>query len=120
MILVVDDDFAFLEEAREILNCERQVFLAADARQAWKLAQQLGFSVALVDLDLRGDDGLALIERLHSAFPELAIIAISSVMVQANVVTDATAHGAVAVLPKPITPEWKAVVERFRALRGRN
>jgi hypothetical protein len=30
MILVVDDDLAFLEQAQHILNRERQVFLAAE------------------------------------------------------------------------------------------
>ena len=119
MILVVDDDPTFLEQAREILNRERRVFLASDAQHAWRLAQRLGFSVALVDLDLRGEDGLALIARLHAAFPELAIIAISG-EAHEQVLQDAKASGAVEVLPKPITPEWKPVVERLRALRRKS
>jgi len=53
MILVVDDDEAFLEQAQEILNRNRQVFLASDADRAFELAQ----GVALVDLDLPGEDG---------------------------------------------------------------
>jgi CheY-like chemotaxis protein len=71
-------------------------------------------------MDLQCDDGLVLMERLHSAFPELAVIAISGEMAQEGAMMEATAHGAVAVLPKPITPEWKAVVERFRALRRKS
>ena len=47
MILVVDDDEALLEQAQEILNRNRQVFLASDADRAFELARELGFSVAL-------------------------------------------------------------------------
>src|SRR5260370_28747450 len=77
MILVVDDDEELLEQAQEILNRSRQVFLASDADRAFELARELGFSVALVDLDLPGEDGFALIRKLRDTFPELSIIAIS-------------------------------------------
>jgi DNA-binding response OmpR family regulator len=52
MILVVDDDPSILDQAQQILNRERQVFLAEDSARALDLAASLGFSVALVDLDL--------------------------------------------------------------------
>jgi CheY-like chemotaxis protein len=78
MILVVDHDVSFLELASTILNRDRQVCLALDAKQAFQLAQHLGFSVALVDLDLTGKDGLSFIQQLRANFPDLAIIAISS------------------------------------------
>jgi len=114
MILVVDDDISFLELASQILNRDRQVFLAFDAQQAFQLAKHLGFSVVLVDLDLRGKDGLSLIERLRESFPDLPIIAISSVLTPTE--TDkAKQLGVVEVLQKPITPAWKPVVERVRA-----
>ena len=80
MILVVDDDVSFLELASNILNKDRQVFLAFDPQQAFQLAKHVGFSVALVDLDLKGKDGLSLIQKLRQTFPDLPIIAISSVL----------------------------------------
>ena len=80
MILVADHDASFLELAGTILNRDRQVFLALDAQQAFQLAEHLGFTVALVDLDLRGKDGLSLIEKLRKSFPDLPVIAISSVL----------------------------------------
>jgi DNA-binding response OmpR family regulator len=55
MILVVDHDPEVLEKAREILNRDRQVFLASTAKQAFEMVQRFGFSVVLVDLDLPGD-----------------------------------------------------------------
>jgi CheY-like chemotaxis protein len=115
MILVVNDDPTFLEKAREILNRDRRVFLASPATQAYELARTLGFSVALVDLDLPGD-GLELIRKIHGTIPDLPIIAISSAF-QRNELEGTEEDGVVEVLRKPITPEWKPVVERIRARR---
>ena len=115
MILVVDHDPEVLERAREILNRDRQVFLASTSEQAFEMVQRLGFSVVLVDLDLHGD-GYALIQRLHDANPELLIIAISGSL-RASVLEATKEIGVVEVLKKPITPAWKPVVERIRARR---
>ena len=115
MILVVDHDPEALEKAREILNCDRQVFLASTAEQAFEMVQRLGFSVVLVDLDLPGD-GYSLIQKLHDANPELLIIAISGAL-KASVLEATKEMGVVEVLNKPITPAWKPVVERIRARR---
>jgi DNA-binding NtrC family response regulator len=117
MILVVDDDLSILELASKILNRDRQVMLASNSKQAFELAEHLGFSVALVDLDLKGKDGLSLIQELRESFPDLPVIAISSVL-SGREVEDAMELGAVEFLQKPITPGWKAVVERIRATRA--
>src|SRR5581483_5674449 len=108
MILVVDDDPKFLEKAREILNRTRQVFLASTARRAYKLAQDLGFSVGLVHLDLKGEDGIALIRNIRENVPGLPIIAIAEDLQHAAVEL-ARELGVAEILTKPITPEWKPV-----------
>ena len=113
MILVVDDDEALLEQAQEILNRNRQVFLVSNADRALELARELGFSVALVDLDLPGEDGFALIRKLRDTVPELSIIVVGSTLHNITL-EDARKLGAVEVLRKPITPDWKPVVERIR------
>ena len=118
MILVADNDVSFLELAGHILNRDRQVFLALDAQQAFQLAADLGFSVALVDLDLKGEDGLSLIQKLRMSFPDLPIIAISSVL-SGHQIEAAMELGVAEVLHKPITSDWKPVVERIRATRRR-
>jgi CheY-like chemotaxis protein len=46
----------------------------------------------------------------------MPVIAISAVLSEAELDT-AKQLGAVEVLHKPITPEWKPVVERIRAVR---
>ena len=116
MILIVDHDPEVLEKAREILNHDRQVFLASTASQAFAMVEDLGFSVVLVDLELPGD-AYALIKKLHDANPDLLIVAISGA-VKASVLQATKDLGVVEVLKKPITPEWKPVVERIRARRA--
>jgi CheY-like chemotaxis protein len=115
MILVVDHDPEILEKARIILNRERQVFLASTAGDAWNMVRKLGgFSVVLVDLEL--PEAYSLIQKLHDSDPNLLIIAISGGIKSA--ITEATKElGVVEVLRKPITPDWKPVVERVRARR---
>ena len=118
MILIVDDDATFLDRAREILNHDRRVFLANNSRQAFRLAGDLGFSVVLVDLDLRGEDSLKLIRDMRESFPGLPVIAINGSPRNATVDL-AREMGAVEILHKPITPGWKSVVERVRATANR-
>ena len=118
MILIVDDDPQFLDKARQILNRDRQVFLASNSYQAFALAQNLGFSVVLVDLDLKREDGMALIRDLRERCPGLPIVAISE-QTQKTTRDLVRELGLVEVLQKPITPEWKPVVERVRAMRAR-
>ena len=115
MILVVDNDPEVLERAAQILNRDRQVFLASSAEQAFEMVQRLGFSVVLVDLALPGG-GFVLIQKLHDANPDLLIIAIAGA-IKASVLEATKELGVVEVLKKPITPEWKPVVERIRARR---
>lgn len=116
MILVVDDDPSDLESARKVLNHDRQVLLASDSKRAFDLAQSLGFSVAIVDLNLRGREGLELIRRLHQSIPELPIIAICG-DVQGRLLQSLKDSGVVEILSKPVTPDWRPVVERIRKRR---
>lgn len=113
MILVVDHDPEVLEEARKVLNRDRQVFTASTAQKAFEMVRRLGFSVVLVDLDLPGD-AYALIRQLHDAHPDLLIIGINGAM-KASVQEATQDLGIVEMLRKPITPAWKPIVERVRA-----
>ena len=114
MILVVDDDAEILDKAREILNRDRQVFLASSANAAFDMVERLGFSVVLVALNM--PDSYQLIQKLRDADPSLLVVAIAGGLRLS--VEEATKHlGVVEVLKKPITPAWKPVVERIRARR---
>lgn len=116
MLLIVDDDPAFLLKAQELLDdgC-RGVYFAGSAEHAKELIGTVGagFSVALVDLDLPGQDGFSLIRDMRQHFPDLPVIAISGVF-QKHVLESAKAVGAADTLEKPITPEWKTAIEAAR------
>lgn len=117
MILVVDHDPEVLAMASKILNRNRQVFLATSAKQAFEmLAHVDGFSVVLVDLDLPGDP-YALIQKLHDFDPTLLVVATSGAMTASMHDLIEAPPDVAAVLKKPVTPEWKPVVERLRAQR---
>src|SRR5689334_10850970 len=105
MILVVDNDTEVLDKAQQILNRERQVFLAKDSARALDLAGNLGFSVALVDLDLPDGAGFDLIRTLRRSVPDLQIIAITNAIHSISP-EDAQKLGVVEVLRKPITSDW--------------
>ena len=104
------------KRARRVLNNDRRVFIASNSHQAFELAQGLGFSVVVVDLNLRGREGLELIRKLHQNLPDLPIIAICG-DVQGALLERIKDLGVVETLSKPVTPAWKPIVERVRARR---
>jgi DNA-binding NtrC family response regulator len=116
MLLIVDDDPTFLQAAGEALMQPRGVFLARDAKQAKELIGSVGqaFSVALIDLDLPGQDGFSLIAEVCEHCPDLPVIAMSGVL-QRDVLESAKLVGAVDALRKPITAEWNTAIARARA-----
>jgi CheY-like chemotaxis protein len=115
MLLIVDDDPEFLEQATQVLEHDRGIFLAADGKRARQLVDTVGagLSVALVDLDLPGEDGFSVIRELRRRAPGLAIVAVSGVY-QQNVLESAKALGACETLRKPIGPEWNSTIATLR------
>ena len=116
MILLVDDDSSFLEKARKLFPDEWQVFFATNTKQALALAEDLDFNVVLVDLVLGTENGYELIGELHRRFPGLPIVAMSGV-VKSDLLEVAKTFGAAESLAKPITPEWKTIVDHLRRAR---
>jgi CheY-like chemotaxis protein len=106
----------FLKVAEWLLNTGGGVLLARSAHQAKDLMRSAGgtFSLAMVDLDLPGQDGFYLIRELKRHFPNLPVIAISGI-VQEGVLGSAMHLGAADTLQKPITPAWKATMARVCA-----
>src|SRR3954468_108022 len=115
MLLIVDDDPTFLEQAEAMLNSGRGVFFARNAQHAKSLMETVGagFSLVMIDLDLPGQDGFSLIREMHRNFPDLPVIAISGVC-QQHVLQSAKLLGPADALQKPITSEWKAAIHRVR------
>src|ERR1051325_5206230 len=108
MLLIVDDDPAFLVKAQDLLDEKRHnIYFARDAQQARSLMGSVGadFTLVRIDLDLPGQDGFSLIAEMRRNFPDLPIVAVSGVY-QASALESARALGAAEVLSKPVTAEW--------------
>jgi DNA-binding response OmpR family regulator len=79
-ILVVDDELAMRESLREILELEGfQVSLADNGEAALDiLAKQTSIDLMLLDLMMKGMDGLETIEAAKSLSPETVIIMLTA------------------------------------------
>jgi len=116
LILVVDDDPEFLQQALASFGSANRVLFARDAKHAMDLMGVIGaeVTVALVDLNLPTESGFDLIQKMRKARPNLPIVAMSGVESPA-VLESAKEVGADETIPKPITADWGSTLERFRA-----
>ena len=78
--LIVDDSARFLEAARELLEREgiTIVGVASTSAEALERAQELRPDVALVDIDLGGESGFELAQRIADAPVPLPVILVST------------------------------------------
>lgn len=112
-VLVVDDDKNIrlllsqcLEEAGYEVNS------AVDGEHAVKKAEERRFDLVLLDMKLPGIDGLQVLRKLRSLWPDLPIVIITAHGTIETAV-EAMKQGAVDYLQKPFTPEEiRAIVQR--------
>jgi DNA-binding NarL/FixJ family response regulator len=78
--LIVDDSEAFLASARRLLESHGMeiVGTATSGAEALDLAAALSPDLALVDVELGEEDGVALAEELRSRSPALRVVLIST------------------------------------------
>ena len=79
-------------------------------KRGLELVGNLGFSGALVDLDQPDGTGFDLIGTLRRSVPDLQIIAVTNAISSLSS-EDAKKLGVVEVLRKPITADWKPIVD---------
>jgi DNA-binding NtrC family response regulator len=116
VVLVVDDDAAFLDGLSENLRLAGlEVHVAADAAEAIEVAERLAVDVCVVDLLLgTGDDGAVLTARLRAALPAVAVITMTGYDVE-DLVRRAARAGAAQCLRKPFdTPALTRLIARAR------
>jgi len=101
-ILAVDDDEHILAGYRRGFGRERTVFATADPAEARRFAREEGCDLAVVDLRLAGNSGIALTRELKLDCPDL-LVALCSGYLSVEIAVAAVHAGADAVLFKPIT-----------------
>lgn len=104
-ILLVEDHLALREVFSEYLTAQgHYIFAYESAEAALESAEISTFQIALLDLNLPGEDGLYLAERLRMQAPNIGII----MLTVRNQIADKIAGynaGADIYLPKPVIPE---------------
>jgi DNA-binding NtrC family response regulator len=105
-VLIVDDQADVLTALRMLLKAEGMACVAVDApRAALKAIGEQDFDCALIDLNYTrdttsGDEGIALLEALHQAQPELAVVVMTA-WGSIDLAVRAIRHGAVDFIEKP-------------------
>jgi DNA-binding NarL/FixJ family response regulator len=76
--LLADRHLDLVEGVRGLLETEFEaVVVVGDEVSLFETARQLDVTLAIVDLSLARQDGLGLIRRIRSRFPQLKVIALS-------------------------------------------
>src|SRR6185503_19059083 len=116
-ILVVDDDKNLLELARARLEgAGYNLVTASNNEQALVVTKDTLFDLAIVDLRLADEDGITLMEKLHSVNPEMPVIILTG---HASVegAVEAMKRGAYTYLTKPFDPR-ELILQIGRALES--
>jgi two-component system, NtrC family, response regulator AlgB len=118
-ILIVDDEINIRKSLRIALeSMKNSVEEAVSPGDASKKIERGPCDVAFVDLRLRDESGLDLLETLTKLSPRLAVVIITAYATIDSAV-DAMRRGAFDYLPKPFTPgQIRAVLERFERVRS--
>jgi two-component system, NtrC family, response regulator AlgB len=118
-ILIVDDETNIRKSLRIALeSMKNSVDEAASASDASRRLERAPFDVAFVDLRLRDESGLDLLETLTKLSPRLAVVIITA-YASIDSAVDAMRRGAFDYLPKPFTPaQIRAILERFERVRS--
>lgn len=103
--LIVDDDEALAAMlARQLAAEGFEVARARTTEQALAAAHD-GYSVALVDLSLGGENGWSCVSKLREEDSERPIVVMTGCFLDADAVEEAALLGAAAVLQKPFLPQ---------------
>jgi signal transduction histidine kinase len=104
-ILVVEDDHDFADSLKELLEAQGfDVATARSASEALDRLTQFSADLALIDVKLGADDGIALVSKLRSRQEKLVCILMTA-YAELNSAIVAVRSGASDYLMKPLQPE---------------
>lgn len=94
-ILFVDDEASMLEILAAYFQGRGfEVATATAGVQAMELARRNRFDLAVLDINLAGENGLKLLSQLKSAFPGLPVVLFTGLPENAELLDEALARGA--------------------------
>ena|SRR5438270_10019779 len=100
-ILFVDDEVPLRETLSLYFRMKGIAVTAAESgAEAIRLAHKTSFDLAIVDIDLAGENGLELLELFKRTHPKLPVIMFTSLGYDPILVNEALAKGANAYLSK--------------------
>ncbi|MBX3237925.1 MAG: response regulator [Nitrospiraceae bacterium] len=103
-LLVIDDEPGVLEFLALVLRQAGHTVVTADnGREAFRILHQSPVDLVLTDIYMPEQDGIELVQRVRSQFPEIKLIAISGGVGGESLLEAAGRLGADAALSKPVT-----------------
>jgi DNA-binding NtrC family response regulator len=104
-ILAIDDDPVILHSLKRILSREPyRIITTDDPRQALSFFEKQDISLVLLDLKMPGYDGMAVLDDITGAYPEVTVIMLTACGGVQQAV-EAIKRGAADFLEKPCPPE---------------
>ena len=116
-ILIVDDEKHTREGLQQALEDQYDVYLAANADQAFNLMATEPFNVILTDLKMAGKNGLSVIDQAIQ-LPSRPVIIMMTAYGNVETAVEAMKHGATDFLTKPLNLEKLEILIK-RALKTR-
>ena len=116
-ILIVDDEKHTREGLEQALEDEYEVYLAANAEEAFTLMEGEEFDVVLTDLRMAGESGLKVIEKALN-LPRRPICIMMTAYGSVDAAVAAMKQGAFDFLTKPLNLEKLKIILK-RALKSR-
>lgn len=105
LVLIIDDEEALRSAGRQALVREGyEVYTAANGQEGVEMARELQPDVVLVDLNMPGLAGMAVLEELAQAAPKAGTLVITAYATVSTAV-GALTSGADDFLAKPFTPD---------------
>src|SRR4051794_2291174 len=105
-ILIADDDKYIRDDLADLLKSEGATLLfAATARDTWEKISAEKPDLVLLDIKFPDSSDLGLLEKIKAAYPQIAIIILTSQSENVPQIVSAIKIGAFDYVPKPFVGE---------------
>lgn len=113
-ILIVDDEASLRRTLARILQqAGLEVTTAASGQEGISFLSQQSFDLVYLDIRMPDMNGLEMLKKIHSNFPDLPVILFTA-QPDMNSAVEALRHGAIDYLMKPLQPQ--TLIDRTQAI----